>query len=348
MIFTQTVKHLDVLTALLFAFMLLHISFVRCALSDNRDTAVVGALPWCDGLLAQQHAWYPGSPVLQMRHPALIHARRLQSLLINFNEETVVNFFFGIGPAEASCACFAIATAAGAPTMAPLEATSTLPIHSSQAQADRALSCLSDPKYIGTAMWPSDPGMPDYAGYRGRGEAGQYGSVLSVTEPEWSHMHVGLVLFVYRLLHKVWDLPLLRVVGSGTGDRSGGRGGKAAAAVPVGGLTAVELALPVETLEALQGATAALGVVVVRVLDLLQGRGVGERKMWTPMEDEGGLSKRTRRQSAALLELERVAAIGCASFVDAIGSCLPGSADCTLATCVAYVGLLDQTSASAS
>lgn len=227
----------------------------------------------------------------------------MQSLLINFNEDTVLNFFYGIGPAEASCLCFAIAVASGAPTMAPLDASATLPIPTTQGQCDRALNCLSDPKYISTATWPSAPAMPDFGGaYRGHGDAGNYGSVLSVSEPEWSHMHVGLVLFVYRLLNKVWDTPLLRVVGSGAG-------GKAAAGVA--GLTAVELALPAETLAALQGAAAALGVVVSRVLEMLQGRGVGERKMWSPLDGEGALQKRTRGQNAVTLELERVAAIGC-------------------------------------
>lgn len=231
-------------------------------------------------------------------------------MLINFNEDTVLKFFYGIGPAEASCMCFAIAVASGAPTMAPLDPSASLPIPTTQAQCDRALNCLSDPKYISTATWPSAPEMPDYAAaYRGpgRGDAGNYGTVLSVSEPEWSHMHAGLVLFVYRLLHKVWDTPLLRVIGSG-----GGSGAKGAV---VGGLTAVELALPAETLAALQGAAAALGVVVARVLQLLQGRGVGERKMWSPMDEEAALHKRSRRQSAAALELERVAAIGCGSCV---------------------------------
>jgi hypothetical protein len=102
-----------------------------------------------------------------------------------------------------------------------------------------------------------------YAPYQGTAET-NFGSVLSASEPVWSHMHVGLSLFVYRILHKVWEMSLLRVVGSGNMN--------GAAAAPTSGVAAVELSLPPDTIAALEAIMRGLVVVVNHVLERLQVR----------------------------------------------------------------------------
>lgn len=103
-----------------------------------------------------------------------------------------------------------------------------------------------------------------YPPYQGTA-ANHFGSVLSASEPIWSHMHVGLSLFVYRLLHKIWDSALLQVVDSG---------GKSnwKAAPQVSGVVAVELALPPDTIAALEAMMRGLVAVVNHVLERLQVR----------------------------------------------------------------------------
>lgn len=100
-----------------------------------------------------------------------------------------------------------------------------------------------------------------YAPYQGNA-GNHFGSVLSASEPMWSHMHVGLSLFVYRLLHKIWDSALLKVTGSD------GKHGKGLA--QSSGAVAVELALPQDTVAALEAMMRGLVAVVNHVLERLQ------------------------------------------------------------------------------
>lgn len=104
-----------------------------------------------------------------------------------------------------------------------------------------------------------------YAPYQGAA-ANNFGSVLSASEPIWSHMHVGLSLFVYRMLHKVWDSALLRVVGSG------GKPVAGTAARGASGVVAVELSYPPDTIAALEAMMRGLVAVVSHVLERLQVR----------------------------------------------------------------------------
>ena len=104
-----------------------------------------------------------------------------------------------------------------------------------------------------------------YAPYQGAA-ANNFGSVLSASEPIWSHMHVGLSLFVYRMLHKVWDSALLRVAGSGSSGKAHGK----SAPPPSTGVVAVELAYPPGTIAALEAVMRGLVAVVNHVLERLQ------------------------------------------------------------------------------
>jgi gamma-glutamylcysteine synthetase len=78
-------------------------------------------------------------------------------------------------------------------------------------------------------------------------------------------MHVGLSMFVYRILHKVWEMSLLQVAGSG-----GKANGRAVAAGS--GVAAVELSLPADTIAALEAIMRGLVAVVNHVLERLQVR----------------------------------------------------------------------------
>jgi hypothetical protein len=79
----------------------------------------------------------------------------VQELLLSFNTTLVSQFFREIGPAEAACMCFAIASCSAAVATPAALVAPMLPISAKPAVADRAVSCLSDPQYTGTASWPS-------------------------------------------------------------------------------------------------------------------------------------------------------------------------------------------------
>lgn len=74
---------------------------------------------------------------------------------MSFNTTLVSQFFQEIGPAEASCMCFAVAACSAAVATPAAMIAPMLPISAKPAVADRAMSCLSDPQYVGTASWPS-------------------------------------------------------------------------------------------------------------------------------------------------------------------------------------------------
>jgi hypothetical protein len=73
----------------------------------------------------------------------------------------------------------------------------------------------------------------------------QYGVVTDMSELDWSAMHRGAALLLFRLLTKVWDMPLLR---PGASAPAGATGAAAAAAAAAG----AKLTYPPQALEALQ------------------------------------------------------------------------------------------------
>ena len=74
---------------------------------------------------------------------------------MSFNTTLVAQFFQEVGPAEASCMCFAVAACSAAVATPVALVAPALPIAAKPAVADRAVGCLADPQYIGTASWPS-------------------------------------------------------------------------------------------------------------------------------------------------------------------------------------------------
>lgn len=207
-----------------------------------------------------------------------------QELLATGTPTAQLAFFQDVGAAEAACMCFAITIAS--------TNSSTPPSTSARAE-----QLLSDPRFVGAPEWPVEGD-----------NAAPYGVVTDNLELDWSQMHRGLALLLFRLLGRVWELPLLRPTA-----RAGG-GAAAGAAAPVGG-GAVELALPAETLAALQEQLQDVAAVALRVVEAMQVHLTNRRVtggVEGEYEDDGGPSKRRRQEPAVLVEGGKVTAMRCA------------------------------------
>jgi hypothetical protein len=209
-----------------------------------------------------------------------------QELLATGTPTAQMAFFQDVGAAEAACMCFAITTAS--------TNSSTPPTTSARAE-----QLLSDPRFVGAPEWPLE-----------RDNAAPYGVVTDNSELDWSQMHRGLALLLFRLLGRVWELPLLRP----TSRAGGGAAAAPAVAVP-GGSGAVELTLPAETLAALQEQLRDVAVVALRVVEAMRvhltNRGV-KGVVEGGYEDGGGPTKRHRQEPAVLVEGAKVTAMRCA------------------------------------
>lgn len=163
----------------------------------------------------------------------------MQELLLTRNATALHEFFTDVGPPAACALCFALATPHPSPVPAEVAAS-----------AER---CLSDISLSGAPEWRVEPsyglaapagGAGGYGGASGYGGAGGYGGVTDESEPEWSAMHRGLCIAFYRMVHLVWDAPLLALV-AGTAD--------------------VRPALPMDLLHSLQLRLQTLARVIERV-----------------------------------------------------------------------------------
>ena len=121
-------------------------------------------------------------------------------------------------------------------------------------------------------------------------------------------MHRGLALFVFRLVGKLWEVPLLRP------------GGK--------GATVAELAVPAATLEALQRQLAELAAVARRVAAAARAAVCGKGLpggLAPPGEPSAAAGvKRLRQEPAVVVEEGKVLAIRYAATPPAL--CFPASA----------------------
>jgi hypothetical protein len=210
----------------------------------------------------------------------------LQDLITSGSPSNLQAFFQSVGPPEAACLCIAIAL----PSSNPDTPQSTL---------SRAEAVLADSRYVGAPSWPPD--------LTAASAAPTTAVVTSASKPDWSDLHHGAALFLFRVLHKIWETPLLRLRGAAVG--AGGGFSRS---------TAVQLTFPPATLHALQDQLMGAAAVISRAAERLQqdaiGRdgGVGGIRL---LQDASGLpAKRQRRESAATVEGEHLGAMRCSSF----------------------------------
>jgi hypothetical protein len=209
-----------------------------------------------------------------------VNAALVQDLLATGSPSGLQAFFQQAGPAEAACLCIAIAL----PSTNPDTPQSVLA---------RAEAVLADSRYVGAPSWPPDMTAAASA-------APTTAVVTSASKPDWSDLHRGAALFLFRVLHKIWETPLLRLVG---------------ASAPPGRGSAVQLTFPPATLHALQEQLTGAAGVISRAAERLQldvsGRdgGVGGIRL---LQDSGAV-KWQRRETAVSVEGEHLGAMRCAS-----------------------------------